>query len=75
MGERLALFVTHLVHENKQSSTVKSYMSAIKAVLSNNGCTDINEDEFLIGSLTRACRLKNDRVIHRLPIQKGMLAI
>ena len=35
----------------------------------------LNLDEFLIVSLTRACRLKNDRVSTRLPIQKGLLSM
>ena len=51
---------------------MKSYVSAIKAVLKEDGVT-INEDQFLLNSLTRACKLKNDTIRTRLPIQKGML--
>ena len=32
-GARLTLFVAHVINNNRQSSTVKSYISAIKAVL------------------------------------------
>ena len=58
----------------KQSSTVKSYISAIRTVLKDNNIK-INEDQFLITSLTKACRLVNDRVKTRLPVQKPMLEI
>ena len=73
-GERLTLFVGFLVDQQKQSSTVKSYIFAIKAVLKTNGY-NINENEFLLSSLMKACKLKNDKVTTRLPIHKGMLAI
>ena len=35
----------------------------------------IEEDHYLLSSLTRACQLKNDHLQARLPIHKGMLAI
>ena len=70
----LTLFVGHLIDSGKCSTTVKSYVSAIRAVLQNIG-VKLNLDEFLIVSLTQACRLKNDRVSTRLPIQKGLLSI
>ena len=73
-NERLTLFVAYLVKCKKQSSTVKSYISAIKAVLRSINIK-ITQDEYLLNSLTKACRLNNDRVINRLPITKGMLAI
>ena len=71
---RITLFVGYLIDNGKQSSTVKSNVSAIKAVLTNHGIK-INEDQFLINSLTKACRLINDRIRTWLPIQKDMLAI
>ena len=67
------LFVGYLVHNNQQSSTVRSYISAIKTTLKSNNI-NISEDQFLLVSLTRACKLKNDCVRTRLPIQKGMLS-
>ena len=57
----IILFIGHLVDQNKQSSTIKSYLSAIRAVLKIDG-TKLNEDLFLVSSLTRACKLSNDRV-------------
>ena len=68
------LFVGYLVDEGKQSSTVHSYVSAIKNVLKDDG-HKIQEDQFLIASLTRACKLKNDSFRTRLPIQQSMLAM
>ena len=71
---RLNLFVAHLIDSKRQSSTVKSYVSAIKAVLAENEIEfDVNES--LIASLTQACRLTNDHICTRLPIQKEMLRI
>ena len=70
--QHLTLFVGHLIHEKKQSSTVRSYISAIKAVLADANIK-LNEDHFLITSMTKACRLINDKVRTCLPIQKSML--
>ena len=72
--ERLILFVGYLVKQKRKSSTIKSYISAIKSVLRDDGVI-LNEDKYLLTSLTRACRLKNDQVHIRLPIRKAMLQI
>ena len=72
--DRLTLFVGHLVQNNKKSSTVKSYISAIKSVLLEVN-VELQEDRCLIMSLTKACRLHNDSIRIRLPIQKGILCI
>ena len=72
--DHLTLFVGHLIQQNKQSSTVKSYISAIKSVL--HDCDiKVNEDQYLLSSLTRACKFKNDQIKTRLPIQKGLLGL
>ena len=73
-GDRLTLFVGHLIDNHKQSSTVKSYISAVKSVLLENGL-ELNEDQFLLNSLTRACQLVNDQIKCRLPIQRPMLEV
>ena len=65
--DRLTLFVGHLIQQNRQSSTVKNYVSAIKAVLKMNNIK-IKEDQYLLSSLTHACKLKNDTFRARLPI-------
>ena len=72
--ERLVLYAGFLVNDNKQSQMVRSYICAIKNILRDDG-VHINEDKFLLTSLTKACKLRNDRVITRLPMQKGLLQL
>ena len=49
-------------------------MSAIKSVLQDDGIT-INENKYLLSSLTQDCKLVNDRVSTQLPIRKPMLMV
>ena len=70
---RLLLFVGHLVNTKKQSSTVRSYILAIKAILNLSGI-ELNPDQYLLTALTKACRMVNDSVKTRLPIKKRLLA-
>ena len=69
----MVLFVAYLVHCKKQYSTIKSYLSAIRAVLKTEG-VKLQEDQFLITSLTKACKMTNDKVRIRKPINKKLLA-
>ena len=71
-GDRIVLFTAFLVDCELKSTTVKTYISAIKGVLAEDGIM-VNPDNFLLTSLTRACRLINDKVIHRFPIYKELL--
>ena len=73
-ADRLTLFVGYLIENRHQSSTVKCYILAIKAVLKDCDI-EVRQDQYLLSSLTRACRLCNDQVRTRLPIQKGLLGI
>ena len=71
--DRTCIYCTHLICEKGlQSSTVRSYISAIKWVLKND---DYNWDDgkLLLNTLTKSCKVKNDKVKTRLPIQKGLL--
>ena len=61
-----------ILDNDLKSATVKTYISAIRTVLREIK-VKLNEDHFLLNSLTRACKLKNDRITTRLPIHKGML--
>ena len=72
--DRLILFVGYLIKNNKKLSTIKSYISGIKAILREVDVY-INEDRFLLCSLTSAGKLVNDKVRTRLPIQKGLLLL
>ena len=69
---RATLYVAYLIQTGKQSSSVKSYVSATKKLLTLDGYKWKDED-MLISSLTRACYLKNDRVLARLPIHCSLL--
>ena len=70
--DRMVLFTGFLIDCRLQSSSVKSYLSAIRAVLMENNIK-LNEDQFLLSSLMRACKLNNDRLVMRLPIHKELL--
>ena len=72
--DRLVLYVGFLIDNNRKSATIKSYISAIKLVLLEND-NELNEDRFLLNSLTRACKLKNDFVKNRFPIRRMLLDV
>ena len=72
--QRLTLFVAFLINEGKKSTTIKSYISAIKAVLREDG-HKISEDTFLLASLTKACRFKNNVLHTRLPTHRKLLEV
>ena len=60
------------MEQKKQSSIVRSYLSAIRAVLKIDGIK-LNEYMFLVNALTRACKIKNDKIRTRHPIHKSLL--
>ena len=73
--DRMILFGAYLIeHKKIQSSTLKSYFSAIKCMLVDD---DYNWDDNIVmfRTLTRACRNLNDKASTRLPIQKGLLEL
>ena len=70
----LTLFVGYLINNNKKSSTVKSYISAIKSVLRDVDVV-ISNDSFLLSALTTVCCICNNHVRVKLPIKKGLLNI
>ena len=72
--DRVSLFIAQLITEGKQSSSIKSYVSAIKKTLINDGYP-WDDSLILLTTLTRACRLENDRVRTRLPIQCGLFEL
>ena len=69
---RTTLYIAHLIDQGKQSASIKSYVSAIKKLLIIDGYK-WQDNEVLLTSLTRACRLINDKVHHRLPIYCSFL--
>ena len=72
--DRTTLFIGHLINKGFQSSTIKSYVSAIKKTLLMDGY-EWDDNLVLIRSLSKACRLVNDRVTTRLPITCNLLEI
>ena len=72
--DRITLFAAYLIRENRKSTTVKSYISAIKAVLADINVT-VNEDTYLLNSLTHACRLTRDSYSIRMPIPRELLNV
>ena len=70
-----SMFCAYLIKKHGiQSSTLKSYISAIKFTLKND-CYKWKDDEVWLSSLTRSCRTINDRMITRLPIQFKLLEL
>ena len=70
--DRATFFIAYLIDRGAQSSTVKSYVSAIKKTLLMDGY-DWNDKLVLVRLLAKACRIINDTVRTRLPIQCGLL--
>ena len=72
--DRLMLFVAFLINKRRKSSIIKSYISAIKAILFNGGVI-LNSDQVLLSTLTKVCHLNNDRLTGRIPIRKDLLGL
>ena len=72
MGGQVALFCAYLVESGLKSTTVKSYVSAIKNILVTDGYP-WDQSRLLLDTITKACKLISDRVYHRRPICKPLL--
>ena len=59
--DRLVLFVGYLISGKRKSSTIKSYISAIRAILREDA-VELSENKYLLTSLTKACKYKNNAV-------------
>ena len=59
--DRVNLFIGYKIDQGMQSSTAKSYISAIKGMLVDDGYA-WNDQKLLVASLTKACKLINDKV-------------
>ena len=70
--ERIVLLTAFLIDNKLKSTSVRSYLSAIRCIIAEDGIR-LNEDWFLINSLTRACKLKNDELTIRFLIHKDLL--
>ena len=70
--DRVTLFIGYKIHNGMKSTTVKSYVSAIKKMLVDDGYP-WDGQKVLLGSLTMACRIINDKVYTRLSIKCNLL--
>ena len=70
--DRVALFVAYLAQSHRKSTTVRSYISAIKSILRDDGYV-WDDNKAQLNVLTRGCKLINDKVKTRLPIQIRLL--
>ena len=72
--QRTALFCAYLVDRGLKSTTLRSYVSAIKCILKDDKYKWV-DGEVVLDSLIRACKLTNDIVTPRLPISKRLLEL
>ena len=72
--QRLSLYTAYMVEKGLQSATLKSYFSAIKKILLEDGY-ELNIDGLLFNSLAWTCKIVNDKVRVRLPIRCHLLEI
>ena len=71
----MSLFIAYIIDVKKlQSSTIKSYISAIKTTLKVDGYP-WDDRKVLTNTFTKACRQVNDRAFIRLPIHCGLLEV
>ena len=70
--DRLVLYIGYLIHNNRKSNTICSYVSGIKSVLRKDGVF-LNENKYLLNSLIKVCRIHRDQVTTQLPIRKGLM--
>ena len=69
---RVALFCAYMVEKGSKSTTIHSYISALKNILVTDGY-HWDESMILVESITKACRLMNDTVFNRFQTRIGFL--
>ena len=72
--DRVYLFLAHLVNTGKQSTTIKSYFSALKSILWDDPY-ELSNGDMELRAITRACHLINDKLHPRFPIKLEFLEI
>ena len=71
-NDRISMFGAYLVDKGYQSSTLRSYILAIKHILRTDGIK-LDDNRIMLGTLVRVCQLQNNTVHTRLPIKIGLL--
>ena len=74
LEDRISLFGAQLVDNALQSSTIRYYISAIKAVLVDDRYA-WDDHRVLLSTLVRLVRVLNDKVYIRLPIHIKLLEL
>ena len=72
--DKITLFMVYLINNNCKTSTVKSYVSVLRAILKIDNIK-LSPDSVLLTALTRACRKWNDKIRIILPIRKSVLLV
>ena len=72
--DRVNLFIAFKIQSGMRANSAKSYVSAIKRLLTDDGY-QWDDAKLLIGSLTRACKLTDNKVDIRLPINGNLLEL
>ena len=72
--DRTTLYCASLVENRVKSSTIRSYVSAIRHILKTDGYK-WQDNLVLMYILMKACKIVNDCVHHRRPISKNLLEI
>ena len=71
--EKVGYYCAHLINDlHCKSATIKTYVSAIKTMLSLDGYK-WNNELLVLSSITKACKRKNDVWKTRLPIRLSLL--
>ena len=73
--DRVILYCSYLIDiKHLQSSTIKTYLSAIKCILTQDGY-EWKNNKFELNAMTRSCKLKFDMVKNRFPIKLKLLEL
>ena len=70
----MSLYGAYLFSQGIQSSTLRSYVSAVKHVLTVDGY-HWNDQKILLNTLVNACKIQNDCIKAVLPIHVHLLEI
>ena len=72
--DRITLFVGFLIQNGKKSTTIRSYVSAMKSILWDLE-VELTEDRLLLSALTCACKIQNDIFQLKIPIERNYMVI
>ena len=68
----VALFCAYLVDKGTKSTTIRSYISALKSILVTDGYK-WDDSLIIVETIIKACKILNDKVFNRFPIRIGFL--